>query len=82
MDPLFSTSELTTLLTAAIILGLLAGTVAYSWRVFAAAVASGGGSQFGRVVRSMGIDAARFTDERALRARTGIKSGNFLPPRR
>jgi len=68
MDPLLTTNELATILTAAVILGLLAGTVAYSWRILAAAMASGGGSQFSRVVRSMGIDLARFSDERALRA--------------
>jgi Family of unknown function (DUF6455) len=68
MDPLFTTNELVTFLSIAVILGLLAGTVAYSWRVAAAAMATGGESRFGNVVRSLGIDVARFSDERALRA--------------
>ena len=31
-------------------------------------MATGGGTRFGNVVRSLGIDVARFSDERALRA--------------
>lgn len=68
MDPLFTTNELVTFVVLAVILGLLAATVAYSWRVAAASMATGGGSRFGNVVRSLGIDVARFSDERALRA--------------
>ena len=68
MDPMFTTNELVTFLAVAVILGLLAATVAYSWRVAAVSMATGGGTRFGNVVRSLGIDVARFSDERALRA--------------
>jgi hypothetical protein len=67
MDPLFSTNELVTFLSVAVILGLLAAAVAYSWRVAAGAMAAGGAPRFHDVARRLGIELAA-SDERTLRA--------------
>jgi hypothetical protein len=67
MDPLFTTNELVAFTSIAVILGLLAGAVAYSWRVAAGALTVGGAPRFHDVVRRLGIELAA-ADERTLRA--------------